>query len=153
MSNSDHNAACDSNAESECSEYFAQSEDSSDDADSHDGGDQSENSEQEDLDEENLVGVEPIYPGAPNNFASKLVGHFDSHDCMEKLSGKLIESVLQIIALHCPDGSIVKRTLYSFKTYFTKIVESVIVFHDYCSHCESKNSLCPKCQKSNTSYF
>lgn len=117
----------------------------------------SDSSSSEDEANENVEGNQPIYPGAPITLHESLLAIF-ALISSEHLSGKLVSLILQLIALHCPNGSLVKKTLHTFKRYFSKLGETIIIFHYYCSDCiyplESKISACKKCKKTdNCSFF
>ncbi|KAK3926429.1 Halomucin [Frankliniella fusca] len=148
----DYLAHSDSGSESEESEA-ENSEDSHEEGNSESS---LEESDEDDVDDD-MEGNEPIYPGAQITLHESLLSIFTLL-FVENLSGALITKVLQLIALHCPDGSIVKRTLHTFRAYFSKLGESLLVFHFFCSECKyplkTKTSRCLKCKKnSDVSYF
>lgn len=101
-------------------------------------------------------GDKRIRPGGPITPHESVLAIF-SLSSFQHLSGTLIALILKLIALHCPDGSIVKKTLCKFKKYFTEIGESFIVYH-FCADCiyplALKESVCKKCKKTgNVSFF
>ncbi|KAK3932964.1 Halomucin [Frankliniella fusca] len=166
--NDSHSDGLRSDVESEGSEdYLAHSDSGSESEeseaenseDSHEEGNSEsslEESDEDDVDDD-MEGNEPIYPGAQITLHESLLSIFTLL-FVENLSGALITKVLQLIALHCPDGSIVKRTLHTFRAYFSKLGESLLVFHFFCSECKyplkTKTSRCLKCKKnSDVSYF
>ncbi|KAJ1519227.1 hypothetical protein ONE63_011166 [Megalurothrips usitatus] len=77
----------------------------------------------------------------------------------QNVSGTVLQQVLQLIALHCPAHSIIKRTLKTFKSYFSKIGSALLIKHYICADCifplKTKDSVCKKCKKSglNATFF
>ncbi|KAK3916672.1 Halomucin [Frankliniella fusca] len=123
-----------------------------------DVGSQQSDVESSDGDSDDEVeGNQPIYPGAPITLHESLLAIFTLMSTVN-LSGTIVSLILRLIALHCPEGSIIKKTLHTFKVYFSKIGEALMVFHYFCAQCiyplNNKSSECPKCKKSgNVSYF
>lgn len=105
---------------------------------------------------ENAEGNTPIYPGAPISLHESLLAIFTLASA-EHVTAKLLSGILRLIALHCPDGSAVKRTLKAFRSYFKKIADAFLIYHFFCGNCifplQSKNSVCKKCKKRGNAAF
>lgn len=136
----------------------SQESDGNNDSDDGDSFEESEADEDDDDDDDGDVeGQEPIYPGASITLHESLLAIFTvMSNC--HLPGNVVAHILKLIALHCPDNSRVKKTLYTFKKYFAKIGQTLMVFHYFCADCiyplQSKLSECQKCRKrDNASYF
>jgi hypothetical protein len=102
-------------------------------------------------------GNKPIYEGAPITVHESLLAIF-SLAIAEHMSGVLLGKVLELVSLHCPINSLCRKSLHMLKKYFSKVGNSILIFHYFCSDCvwplQSKQSQCNKCLKSgNVSYF
>lgn len=67
-----------------------------------------------------------------------------------QLTGSCLASILEVIAMHCIQPNLCKKTLYFFKKFFRNIGVP-LVRHYYCSKClkklPSRSSKCTKCKK------
>lgn len=96
-------------------------------------------------------GDQPIYEGAPITLHESLLSIF----CLassEHVSGKMLGRILELVALHCPQNSLCKRTLHLLKKYFSSLGLSKLEYHYFCDNCvyplKTKDSVCRKCKKS-----
>lgn len=105
----------------------------------------------------NVEGNEPIYQGAPITLHESLLAIFTLASSGQ-ITGKILCGIFKLIALHCPVGSVWKKTLKAFRNYFKKIADAMVVYHYFCGTCvfpsKTKFSVCRKCRKGgNASFF
>ncbi|XP_051168594.1 uncharacterized protein LOC127290000 [Leptopilina boulardi] len=107
--------------------------------------DSSSSSENEDEDENDKF----LYPGAPLTVAQSMIVIL-SLLIRYQLTGSCLASILEVIAMHCIQPNLCKKTLYFFKKFFRNIGVP-LVRHYYCSKClkklPSRSSKCTKCKK------
>lgn len=128
---------------------YIENEESGNEEDSSSGEDDDSSSSENDNDGDDDENNKILYPGSPLTVAQSMIIIL-SLLIRFQLTGSCLASILEVIAMHCIQPNLCKKTLYFFKKFFRNI-GAPLIRHYYCSTCLKKLpthlSKCTHCKK------